>query len=65
MTKGAAGAEQALLRTWEEPSTSQELHKGVEFGVKAAGEDGKSAGGGGRHSRPLVHPPLCWYMLKR
>jgi hypothetical protein len=41
VTKGAAGAEQALGRTWQELSTNQELHKGVEFGVKAAGEVSK------------------------
>jgi len=41
VAKGAAGAKQALGRTWEELSTNQELHKGVEFGVKAAGEVSK------------------------
>ena len=41
VTQGAAGAKQALGRTWEELSTNQELHKGVEFGVKAAGEVSK------------------------
>ena len=41
VTQGAAGAKQALGRTWEELSTNQELHKGVEFGIKAAGEVSK------------------------
>ncbi|HWR04931.1 MAG TPA: hypothetical protein VN419_13080 [Humidesulfovibrio sp.] len=41
MTQGAAGAKQALSRTWEELATNEELHKGVEFGVKAAGEVSK------------------------
>ncbi len=40
MKTGAAGAKQALGRTWQELSTNQELHKGVEFGVKTAGEVG-------------------------
>ena len=29
---------------WHELSTNQELHKGVEFGVKAAGEVSKDVG---------------------
>ena len=41
VTQGAAGAKQALSRTWEELSTNEELRKGVEFGVKAAGEVSK------------------------
>ncbi|MDP2849275.1 MAG: hypothetical protein Q8O35_13970 [Humidesulfovibrio sp.] len=36
VTQGAAGAKQAFSRTWQELSTNEELHKGVEFGVKAA-----------------------------
>ncbi|HWR04930.1 MAG TPA: hypothetical protein VN419_13075 [Humidesulfovibrio sp.] len=44
VTQGAAGAKQALSRTWEELATNEELHKGVEFGVNAAGEVSKDVG---------------------
>jgi|GEM_PF-3123825 hypothetical protein len=39
--QGAAGARQALARTADELAHNEELHKGVEFGVKAAGEVSK------------------------
>jgi hypothetical protein len=38
VSKGAAGAGEALSKTWDALTTNEELHKGVEFGVKAAGE---------------------------
>jgi len=41
LDKGAAGAKDALTRTWDELTGNEELHKGVEFGVKAAGEVSK------------------------
>jgi hypothetical protein len=41
VTQGAAGAGQALARTADELAHNEELHKGVEFGVKAAGEVSK------------------------
>ncbi|MDQ7836448.1 MAG: hypothetical protein RDU24_13790, partial [Humidesulfovibrio sp.] len=36
--KGAAGAGEALSQTWDALTTNKDLHKGVEFGAKAAGE---------------------------
>jgi len=38
VSKGAAGAGEALSQTWDALTTNKDLHKGVEFGVKAAGE---------------------------
>ena len=44
VSKGAAGAGEALGKTWDALTTNEDLHKGVEFGVKAAGEVIKDAG---------------------
>jgi hypothetical protein len=52
VTQGAAGAKQALSRTWEERATNEELHKGLEFGVKAAGLGTPPQG-------PRPFPPSC------
>ena len=41
LSKGKDGAKDALSRTWDELTGNEELHKGVEFGVKAAGEVSK------------------------
>ncbi|MDQ7836443.1 MAG: hypothetical protein RDU24_13765 [Humidesulfovibrio sp.] len=38
VSKGAAGAGEALSQTWDALTTNKDLHKGVEFGIKAAGE---------------------------
>lgn len=41
VVKGAAGAGQALENTWDALTTNEDLHKGVEFGAKAAWEVSK------------------------
>jgi hypothetical protein len=41
VSKGAEGAGQALGKTWDELTTNEDLHKGVEFGGKAAWEVSK------------------------
>ncbi len=41
VSKGAEGAGEALGKTWDALTTNEDLHKGVEFGVKAAGEVSK------------------------
>ena len=49
-----------IVLPWEELSTNQELHKGVEFGVKAAGEVSKDKEVGGHApsaSDGLASPP--------
>jgi hypothetical protein len=38
VSKGAEGAGQALGKTWDELTTNEDLHKGVEFGGKVAWE---------------------------
>lgn len=38
VSKGAEGAGEALGKTWDALTTNEELHKGVEFGGKAAWE---------------------------
>jgi hypothetical protein len=41
VSKGAAGAGEALGKTWDALTTNEDLHKGVEFGGKAAWEVSK------------------------
>ncbi len=44
VSKGAEGAGEALGKTWDALTTNEDLHKGVEFGGKAAWEVTKDVG---------------------
>ena len=44
VSKGAQGAGEALGKTWDALTTNTDLHKGVEFGAKAAWEVSKDVG---------------------